>query len=161
MKRYILDTNILIKDSSILTKWSSNFRIIIPDIVLKEAGYVSSRLGSKDLLHSIDNSTAKGFVKIASVDQNKYPFDESIGKSFRISDIDYQLAHFAKEYSEVKLDTYLVTEDRRLTEYADYIGVKTQNLFGFQSDIRSNKTVDIEEIGVRSNIKFFQLGILQ
>lgn len=157
MKRYILDTNILIKDPSLLTKWSSNYRIIIPDVVLEETGYVIHRLsGSKSLIHSIDTSTSKGFVKIATIDKTKYDFSESIGKDFRISYVDYQVAHFAKDYSKNKPDTYLVTEDRRLAAYADYIGVKTQNLFGFQSEIQSNKTVDISEVGESSNISKFQ-----
>lgn len=99
MKRYILDTNILIKDPSLLTKWSSNYHIIIPDVVLEETGYVSGRLsGSKSLIHSIETSTSKGFVKIANVDRNKYDFSESIGRDFRISYTDYQIAHFAKDY---------------------------------------------------------------
>lgn len=157
MKRYILDTNILIKDPSLLTKWSSNYHIIIPDVVLEETGYVSGRLsGSKSLIHSIETSTSKGFVKIANVDRNKYDFSESIGRDFRISYTDYQIAHFAKDYSKTKPETYLVTEDRRLAAYADHIGVKTQNLFGFQNDIQSNKTVDITEVGESSNIRKFQ-----
>jgi hypothetical protein len=157
MKRYILDTNILIKDPSILTKWSGNYRLIIPDIILEEASYVSGRLtGSKGLIHSIENSTSKGFVKVIQVDRNRYPFNESLGKDFRISYTDYVLAHFAKDYAKDKPETYLVTEDRRLSGYADFIGLKTQNLFGFQSDILSNKTVDISEVGLKSNIRSFQ-----
>ena len=138
MKRLILDTNILFKDPSILTRWSSNFRIIIPDIVLEEAGKVSGRLpGTENLLHLVDNATAKGFVKIAKVDRNKYPYNPDNNNN-RISYVDFQLAKFAKDYSKDKNETFLVTEDRLLLKYANDIGVKTLNLFALRSRKREN-----------------------
>lgn len=141
-----------------MTKWSSNYRLIIPDVVLEETANVSGRIsGSKYLIHSIENSTSKGFVKIANVDRNKHAFNDAIGRDFRISYVDFQIVHFAKDYSQNRPDTFLVTEDRRLQAYAEYIGVKTQNLFGFQSDIVSNKTVNINDVGETSNIKKFQI----
>ncbi|MEC5173383.1 PIN domain-containing protein [Chryseobacterium nepalense] len=157
MKRYILDTNIIIKDSSLLTKWSSNYRLIIPDVIFEETIKVYGRLtDSKSLIHLIENSESKGFIKIVNINRNKYDFSERISENFDISYIDFQIAQFAKDYSKNNPDTFLVTDDRKLTAYAEYLGIKTQNLFGFQSDIRSNKTVDISEIGTTSNIKKFQ-----
>lgn len=156
MKRLILDTNILFKDPSILTRWSSNFRIIIPDIVLEEAGKVSGRLpGTENLLHLVDNATAKGFVKIARVNRDKYPYSPD-NDNKRISYVDFQLAHFAKDYSKDKDETFLVTEDRLLLKYANEIGVKTLNLFALQNDLLSFKTVNIDEVEKGKTISQFQ-----
>jgi hypothetical protein len=156
MKRLILDTNILFKDPSILTRWSSNFKIIIPDIVLEEAGKVSGRLpGTENLLHLVDNATAKGFVKIAKVDRNKYPYNPDNNNN-RISHVDFQLAKFAKDYSKDKNETFLVTEDRLLLKYANDIGVKTLNLFALQNELLSFKTVNIDEVEKGKTISQFQ-----
>lgn len=156
MKRFILDTNILFKDPSILTRWSSNFKIIIPDIVLEEAGKVSGRLpGTENVLQLVDNATAKGFVKIVKVNRDKYPFNPN-NDNKRISYVDFQLAHFAQDYSKDKEETFLVSEDRLLLKYANDIGVKTLNLFALQNDLLSLKTVNIDEVEQGKTISQFQ-----
>lgn len=157
MKRLILDTNILLRDPSILTRWNSNFKIIIPDIIIEEARKVSEkRSGLENLFHLIDNAASKGFLIIAKVDRNKYPYDKENSDN-RISFIDYQLAQFTKDYSKEKVDTFLVSEDRKLLIYANEIGVKTLNLYALQNLLFAFKTVNIDEVEKGKTIYQFQL----
>ncbi|MDP2685136.1 MAG: type II toxin-antitoxin system VapC family toxin [bacterium] len=156
MNRYILDTNILIKAPSLLTKWSSRYRILIPDLVLQETGKVIGKIkGAENLLHKVDEATSKGFLHIIKSDPEKHIYSDELGKR-RISYVDFQIAQLAKDYGKNKDDVFLVTEDRVLQRYAEEIGVKVLSLFNFQNIIQQLKTVDLKDIGKSKNVKTFQ-----
>lgn len=156
MTRYILDTNILIKAPYILNKWSSRYKILIPNLVLQEAGSVIGKIkGSEQLLSNIDEAQSKGFLHIVKSQPDKYKYTDELSKS-KISFVDFQIAQLAKEYSKARDEVYLVTEDRRLQQYAKDIGVNAISLFSFQNSIQQLKTVDINDIGKAKNIKTFQ-----
>jgi len=157
MKRFILDTNILIKDPSFLKRWNSGFRYLIPDIVIEEVGKVSGRLkGAENLLHEIDNAVGKGFVHLVKINLDKHVYNDDNFRNSRVSFVDYQLANFVKDYASERDETYLVTEDRPLTKYANDIGVKTLNLFALQNQLYSFKTVNINEVDEGKTIYQFQ-----
>lgn len=157
MKRYILDSNIIIKDPSILKRWNSRYKIIIPDTVIEESSRVSGRIrGAENLPHLLDEVRSKGFIQVGQTSQNKYPYNDALLKDLRISYVDYLVAQFAKDYSKDRGETYLVTDDRLLLKYADSIGIKTLNLFAFQNDLLEYKTVNADEVGKNKTIRQFQ-----
>lgn len=156
MNYYILDTNILIKAPFLLAKWSSRYRILIPDIVLQETGKVIGKIkGTENLLHKIEEATSKGFIKILKSDTTKHIYSENFSER-RISYVDYQIAQLTKDYAKERKNVFLVTEDRVLQRYAEEIGVKVLSLFNFQNSILELKTVDLKDIGESKNVKVFQ-----
>ena len=157
MKRLIIDTNILIKDPGIISRWNSNFELLIPDIVLNELRKVSSRLkGFGNIGHLIDEAISRGFIKIVQIDISKYQPDYSALKEQRLSDVDYWLTQFAKEFLNDKKDTYLVTEDRRLLIYAKNEGLNAINLFGLQNMMLGIKLISYNDLGKTKTIQQFQ-----
>lgn len=153
MKTYILDTNILIKDPTILALWNSTIKVIVPDIVIEELMSVSKRLsGISYIPEMIYEASRKGFLEIVLISNNEYV---GVADS-NLSQVDQRIALFTKEFSKGKRNVYLVTQDRKLQEYAKGIGLNVLNLAGFQAAIYGTKTVNINQLSKKDNISQYQ-----
>lgn len=162
MKIFVLDSNILIKDSSILKKWSPNYKFIVPDIVFEEATYVNSNLTrSKRLSDILENSKSKNFISITNINRDKNNYQDRPNQNLRISWVDFQIAHYTLELSREEKNVFLVTDDRKLMTYAEEIGVKAINLFDLQREIAKEKITNIDQLGQAENIIDYQKSFVR
>jgi hypothetical protein len=157
MKQFILDTNILIKDPSIITRWSPNYQIIIPRFLFGELDKVNSKLGqvgsfSKTLDKAINSGYVIIYEEVIKVSEDLY----QRGQNLKLSTVDLQLFELTRQFIEKNKDAVLVTNDRGLRVFTEGYGYKTFDLFQFQSFVLSFKTTDIEQLKENETIKQYQ-----
>lgn len=157
MKQFILDTNILIKDPGIITRWSPNYQIIIPRFLFGELDKVTSRLGQiGNFWKTLDQAIKSGFVIVY---EEKIEVSEDLhqrGQNLRLSTVDLQLFELTRQFIQKNKDAVLVTNDRALRVFTEEHGYKTFDLFQFQSFVLSFKTTDIEQLKENETIKQYQ-----
>jgi hypothetical protein len=154
MKTFILDTNILIKDPTILALWNSTIKVVVPDIVLEELIGVGKKLSGVGYLPSmVKDAKERGFLELPNLSNLTFSYSDDPRFS-KLSWVDQQLALFTQQYPGKR--KYLVTEDRRLMDYARSLGLKVLNLAGFQAEIYGLKTVNISDLKGSDNIADYQ-----
>lgn len=157
MKRYILDTNVLVRDPSILRKWNATYRLLVPDVVLQEANSLAQRVSdAHNIPHLLDDAATAGFVHILQT-KNETSKPRSDSATDRISDVDLKIVQTAKEYAKSHPDVEIVTEDRKLLRYARETGVRAVTLWDFHRAVNELKTVDISDLGHTKDIRTYQL----
>jgi hypothetical protein len=157
MKQFILDTNILIKDPGIITRWSPNYQIIIPRFLFGELNKVVSRLGQiGNFWKTLDQAIKSGF---AIVYEDEVIFSEDLyqrGQNLRLSTTDLMLFELTSQLVKKNQDAILITNDRGLRVFTEEAGYKTFDLFQFQSFVLSFKTTGIEQLKENETIKQYQ-----
>jgi len=157
MIQFVIDTNVLIKDPGIITRWSPNYKILIPRFIFGELDRTTSRLGQVgNFWKTLDQAIKTGFVTIYEqevlISEDLYPR----AKNLRLSEVDLQLFALTRHLLKQDNDAILVTNDRALRVFSEELGVKTYDLFQFQSLALSFKTTNIEELKSDETIKQFQ-----
>ncbi|MDQ0194588.1 PIN domain-containing protein [Paenibacillus wynnii] len=145
-KTIILDTNIIIKDPNSITRWTPMVDIIVPDIVVRELFSLSNhgRI-SKNLIHLWEESGYKQFIKEVEID-NLVIDRRKVSSPNTLSRTDLLLAQYTQSLSgKSGSDVYLATEDRKLEEYCQSIGVKTLRISDFSRIVSEYVTTDLSE----------------
>lgn len=157
MTYYIFDTNILIRDPEIITKWSPNYKIIIPKFIFPELDKVSSRLGfSSILFETINKAENKDFIHIDNSEIKVSP--EIRNKDFeqKLSNVDFELFQLAENYKKEGKKVVLVTNDRALQIFANKNGIESLNMFQYLSAVKNYKKTEINDLKNKENITEFQ-----
>jgi hypothetical protein len=158
MKKFILDTNIIINDPSLLKQWSPRCQIYLPSFVLREVNNFGKRSkvnadAAEELHKLIEDALARGFIRFAYIDPKQFQRPApGLFRTRRITTNDYLLAHFTLEFSMIKegKGVSMVTDDVALYNYAKSLGMNTLNLKEFHSELAHFKTVSLDEVGVRA-----------
>lgn len=154
MKYFVVDTNIIIKEPSILTKWNANYTVIIPNFVIEELHGVRNRKISKNqkriisdnLFRSIEDAEEKGFINIYR--EKIVPSDKTFNDNYgqRLAFVDLQLLQLCLKLSDEKKEVILVTNDTPLRAMADNYGIKTYDLFQMMTYVSKLKTTNLNEL---------------
>ncbi|HOY04119.1 MAG TPA: PIN domain-containing protein [Saprospiraceae bacterium] len=158
MTYFILDTNILIRDPGILTRWSPNYKLVIPRFIFYELDKVSSRLGglTGQLWQNLKEAEYKNFI---IVDNSDIPVPERNIDDLlerKLSLVDLQLVLLTQEYKNQKKEVILVSNDTAVRLYSEAKGLKTFDLFQFLNYINPFKTTLIEELKENESIHIYQ-----
>jgi|CXWL01.1.fsa_nt_gi rRNA-processing protein FCF1 len=157
MKYFILDTNILIKDPATLTRWSPNYKIIIPKFLYGELDKVTSRLGPVGQFWKVlDQSTKTGFITVYDKEVEIPEEVHSRNYNQKLSYVDLQLFELTRQFSKENKDVVLVTNDRALRVFTEEYKIKTFDLFQFQTFTASSKTTDLEQLQENETINQYQ-----
>lgn len=158
MRYFVLDTNIIIRDPSVITVWSPNFRIIVPDIVIEEISILKNKHNKNfnKVFAQLEESLVKEMIIKTHISNfalkdNKDNLDNS-----RLSRVDLILASYTKGLLTEGKDAVLVTHDRALQDHALTLGVKTINLSQLRQELFSSKVTKVEEIGEAQTIIEYQ-----
>lgn len=158
MTYFILDTNIVIRDPEILTRWSPNYKIVIPRFLFAELDRVSSKLGGTvgRLWQILDQAEYKDFIIVDNSEVEVTKETHQNNNEQKLSYIDLQLFEIAKRYSKEKKEAVLVSNDRALRVYSERYGLKTFDLFQFLNHINSFKTTSLGELKKHETIVQYQ-----
>lgn len=122
MKKIILDSNILIRDPSVLSKTQPNIQLIVLDVVLRELENIST--SHKDLQRLPDlirQSESKGIVLVESTAteiQNLFKIISS-----KLSIVDALILNYAINQKQAGHEALIATEDRPLIDQALILGI--------------------------------------
>ncbi|MBN8676200.1 MAG: hypothetical protein J0L56_18860 [Chitinophagales bacterium] len=158
MQYFILDTNIIIRDPGVLTRWSPNYKIIIPRFLFAELDKVSSKLGGAvgRLWEILEQAEYKDFVL---VDEREVVVSEetfSKNEQQKLSYVDLQLLQLTSEIQKERKNVILVTNDRALRVISERFGLKTYDLFQFLNTITVFKTTALEDLKKNEKINQYQ-----
>lgn len=157
MIQFVIDTNIIIKDPSIISRWSPNYQIIIPRFIFSELDKVTTRLGQiGNFWKTLEQAINSKFVTI--YEDNVQISDEFYyrAKELRLSNIDLQLWELTRQLQKQNKDTFLVTNDRALRVFSGEHEVNTYDLYQFQSFVLTFKTTRIDELKENETIREYQ-----
>lgn len=157
METFVLDTNVLIRDSTIIERWSPNFRIIIPAVIFSELDRVLHRLQGQTgkFWETLELAKKSGFVKVV---ENQIDTENKQEQYFdkRLSPVDIQIFELCKTLSKKDKNVILVTDDRPLKATAELAKIKTLNFYQFQNHISDFKTTTINQLKKNETIKHYQ-----
>ena len=157
MTYFILDTNIVIRDPEILTRWSPNYKLVIPRFLFGELDKVSSKLGTVGRLWPIlEQAEYKDFIIVDNSDIAVSQEASQNNSEQRLSHVDLQLFELTQRYSKEKKDVVLVSNDRALRAYSERYGLKTFDLFQFLNSISSYKSTLLGELKKHETIGQYQ-----
>ncbi len=168
MKKFILDTNIVINDPTLLDRWTPTCRVYLPSFILRELNNFGKRskanLEIAEALHRrIENTTSKGFINFAYIDAKKLkrPSADMMRRN-RITTNDYLLATYAYEFSKTRegKNIYLVTDDVALYNYAKSLHMNAMNLKEFVQELSTHRMVSLDSEGASEDIRRYKPGYI-
>ncbi|TAL33149.1 MAG: hypothetical protein EPN93_14030 [Spirochaetes bacterium] len=158
MKKFILDTNIIINDPALLKQWSPKCQVYLPSFVLREVNNFAKKnkqnaVVAEELHKLIEDDLARGFIRFAYIDPKQFKRPTpGLFRENRITTNDYLLAQFTYEFSLMKegKDVTMVTDDVALYNYAKSIGLRALNLREYHSEMARYKSVSLAQAGERA-----------
>lgn len=126
-KKYLVDTNIIIRYPDILNVSLIDGKILVPDVVVQElVGFSRYNNTSQDYINLINDAQSSGLVNIISSevldeDKNIVASIADIGSAKKGTDIKIML--LAKQLSEQGRDVTVVTDDSDLARGSNILGV--------------------------------------
>jgi len=154
MRHFILDTNIILRDLSVLGKGNEDVRIAVPEAVLLEvaARSVNNReLGNVAKL--LGDAYTQGVTKVRLPNAESASLNLQDSPNARVSAVDFAILKSAEEYiqslgNKDAKNAYFVTEDRDLARLADSLGLRVLDYQGLHRELK-NTSVTNQSIAER------------
>lgn len=122
MKKIILDTNILIRDPSVLSKTQPNIQLIVLDVVLRELENIST--SHKDLKQLPDLIMQSANKDIVSIESTATEIQNTFKRlSPKLSVVDALILSYAINQKQAGHEALIATEDRALIAQSLVFGV--------------------------------------
>ena len=161
MKRYIFDTDSFLKKPNIISEWNPSYKLIIPDIVLKEASIQDEKLAKPKILRKlVDRLFHKGFIEIGITNTKEPIYNKEIEEKYNLSFIEFHIAKLAEKYSDENENVYLVTNNENLKSYAEENGVETISYIVFRVLLNNYKKVKLDKLSKNTTLKSYQIKII-
>lgn len=155
-RRYILDTNILLRFPEALAKGNRDSKILIPQAVVKQLqGITEKNRKFAPISSLLSESVSKGVVKVIEtvpLDPNDLVKLSNGSLDFTDFEIGKTVEHYANNDSN-KNDVYFVTEDIKFSDHLKSCGINSIGLAEFISHSKNLQVVDSDIEAKAKNIK--------
>lgn len=160
MRHFILDTNIILRDPSVLAKSSDETRIVVPEAVILELAVRSSKNEStRPTLDLVQDALAHGVYRLGLPDSNALSSiaiqDAALARVgtadlIILNSVDYYIKHLPKPSDSNNV--FFVTEDKELFRHAQALGINVLDYASFKVALQNvsvtDRSIDVRGVDV-------------